>query len=146
MPKNEAKVSCRSGKSPHGSPEVPLNGDMGKEDDKGWSSGTETLEEMSDMERTEEGKRTGEDTVSRPLPTKTQDPGPGPSSLRPRIQTPGPSSLRPRIQAPSPLLPQNQESGPLVRSSLSPWNPAPTLCSLRPRRVQLSPTQLPSYH
>lgn len=78
-----------------------MNGDMGKEDEKGWSSGTETLEEMSDMERTEEGKRTGEDTVSRPLPSKTQESGP-----------PASSPSDPGIRAPSSLLPESLESAP----------------------------------
>lgn len=52
------------------------------------------------------------------------------SSSRPGSLGSQPSSLRPRIQAPHSLLPQSVELGP-------------TLCSLRPRRVQIPITLLP---
>ena len=90
------------------------------------------------------------------------------SSVRPRVQTPRASSLRPRSPDPQnllhqtqgpdpqPLLPQTQEPGPPVRPPSDPGVRAPSslfleslesgahsLCSLRPRRVLLPPTQLP---
>ena len=133
-----------SEKSPKRSSEVSLSGSVGRKGEKGWRSGPETPEEMSDTERMEERKRSGEGTVSRPLPS--HDPGsnqgphpsslrpraqaPNSSSLRPRIQAPSSSSLRPRIQAPHSLLPQSVELGPTLRS-------------LRPRRVQIPITLLP---
>ena len=88
-----------------------------------------------------------------------QDPGvqtPRTSSVRPRVQTPRASSLRPRGPDPQNLLHQTQEPGPPVRPPSDPGVRAPSslfleslesgahsLCSLRPRRVLLPPTQLP---
>ena len=103
-----------SEKSPKRSSEVSLSGSVGRKGEKGWRSGPETPEEMSDTERMEERKRSGEGTVSRPLPS--HDPGsnqgPHPSSLRPRAQAPNSSSLRPRIQAPSPSSLRPRSLGP----------------------------------